>query len=261
MSQLTLSTLLHQIGSDKVTGFFLVLARVSPLFVLAPLFSSKMMPARVKGIVAVGLSIGLTPIAVHGQQIPTDPMAVAGLLVVQVLVGLAFAFAVGMVLTAIEAAGSLTDMVAGFSFGSVIDPINGNQGGTMTNLYSLVGLAMFIAIGGDAWTLRGLQRTFDLVPLTKAPAIATLTSGVEQAFGTIFVAAVEVCAPVILALLVTDVAFGMVSRIVPQLNVFGVGFPMKVGVSFLVVAASLPFLGGFMSDQIANVVGTALRFA
>jgi flagellar biosynthesis protein FliR len=261
MNQLTLSTLLNEIGSDKVTGFFLVLGRVSPLFLLAPLFSSKMIPGRVKGIIAVGLSIGLTPIAVHGQHLPTDPMAVAGLLVVQVLVGLAFAFAVGMVMAAVEAAGSLTDMVAGFSFGSVVDPINGNAGGAMTNLYSLVGLAMFIAIGGDAWTLRGLQRTFDLVPLTKAPAIATLTSGVEQAFGTIFVAAVEVCAPVILALLVTDVAFGMVSRIVPQLNVFGVGFPMKVGVSFLVVAASLPFLGGFMSDQIANVVGTALRFA
>jgi flagellar biosynthetic protein FliR len=261
MNQLTLSTLLNEIGSDKVTGFFLVLARVSPLFVLAPLFSSKMMPVRVKGIVAVGLSIGLTPIAVHGQTLPTDPMAVAGLLVVQVLVGLAFAFAVGMVLAAVEAAGSLTDMVAGFSFGSVIDPINGNPGGAMTNLYSLVGLAMFIAIGGDAWTLRGLQRTFDLVPLTKAPAIATLTSGVEQAFGTIFVAAVEVCAPVILALLITDVAFGMVSRIVPQLNVFGVGFPMKVGVAMLVVAASLPFLGSFMSQQIANAVGTALHFA
>ena len=260
MSQLTLNTLLTQIGSDKVTGFFLVLARVSPLFVLAPLFSSKMVPARVKGIVAVGLSIGLTPLAVHGQNIPTDPMAVAGMLVVQVLVGLAFAFAVGMVLTAIEAAGSLTDMVAGFSYGSVLDPVNGNQGGTMTNLYSLVGLAMFIAIGGDAWTLRGLSKTFDLVPLTKAPAIASLTSGVEQSFATIFVSAVEVCAPVILALLITDVAFGMVSRIVPQLNVFGVGFPMKVGVAMLVVAASLPFLGSFMSDQLSTAVLGILHF-
>lgn len=261
MNQLTLSTLLHQIGSDKVTGFFLVLGRVGPLFILAPLFSSKMVPARVKGIVAVGLSIGLTPLAVHGQTIPTDPMAVAGLLVVQVLVGLAFAFAVGMVLAAVEAAGSITDMVAGFSFGAVVDPINGNRGGTMTNLYGLVGLATFIAIGGDAWTLRGLQRTFDIVPLTKAPAIATLTSGVEQAFGTIFVSAVEICAPVILALLITDVAFGIVSKVVPQVNLFGVGFPMKVGVAILIVAASLPFLGSFMSDQIANAVTGALHFA
>jgi flagellar biosynthesis protein FliR len=259
MNQLTLTTLLHQIGSDKVTGFFLVLARVSPLFLLAPLFSSKMVPGRVKGVVAVGLSIGLTPLAVHGQTIPTDPMAVAGMLVIQVLVGLAFAFAVGVVLTAVEAAGAITDMVAGFSYGAVLDPVNGNQGGTMTNLYSFIGLMMFIAIGGDAWTLRGLQRTFDIVPLTKAPVMATLTTGVEQAFSTIFVSALEVCAPVILALLITDVAFGMIAKVVPQVNIFGIGFPMKVGVAMLVVTASLPFLGSFMSDQISSAVLGALH--
>ncbi|HZE05805.1 MAG TPA: flagellar biosynthetic protein FliR, partial [Solirubrobacteraceae bacterium] len=109
MGQATLSTLVNAIGGDKVTGFFLVLARISPLFVLAPLFSSKMLPAKVKTVVAVGLAIGLTPIAVRGQQIPTDPLSVAGLIIEQVLVGLAFAFAVGAVLSAVEAAGSLSD--------------------------------------------------------------------------------------------------------------------------------------------------------
>lgn len=259
MSQATLSTLTHALGGAKITGFFLVLARVTPLFVLAPLFSSKLMPVKAKAVVAVGLAIGLTPIAVRGQSIPTDPLAVTGLLVEQILVGLAFAFAVGAVLAAVEAAGSLGDMLAGFSFGSLVDPINGNQGGTLTSLYGLLGMAMFIAIGGDAWMLRGLGRTFDLVPLTGSAAIAGLASGVEQAFGSIFIAAVEVAAPVLLAMLVTDVAFGMVSRVVPQLNVFAVGFALKVGVAMLVVAASLPFISNFMSDQVSNAVLTALH--
>ncbi|HEX4009205.1 MAG TPA: flagellar biosynthetic protein FliR [Solirubrobacteraceae bacterium] len=259
MDQASLSTLVNAIGGAKVTGFFLVLARISPLFVLAPLFSSKMMPAKVKTVVAVGLAMGLTPIAVRGQAIPTDPMSVTALLVEQFLVGLAFAFAVGAVLSAIEAAGALADMGAGFSFGSLVDPVNGNQGGTLTNLYSLVGLAMFIAIGGDAWVLRGMARTFTLVPLTKSAPIASLTSGVEQAFGSIFIAAVEVAAPVILAMLVTDIAFGMVSKVVPQLNVFAVGFALKVGVAMLIVAAALPFISGFMSDQLSTAVTTALH--
>jgi flagellar biosynthesis protein FliR len=259
MSQLSLNSLLGQMGPANVTGFFLVLARITPLFILAPLFSSSMMPPRVRSIVAVGLAIGLTPIAVHGQHIPTDPMAVIGLLLVQLLVGGAFAFAIGAVFTAVEAAGSLTDLASGFSFGSVIDPVDNSQGGVMSTLYGLVGLAMFIAIGGDAWTLRGLTRTFNLVPLTKAPQIASLTSGVEQAAASIFVSALEVAAPVLLALLITDVAFGMVSRIVPQVNIFGVGFPLKVGVAMLVVSAALPFIGNFMSDQISNAVMTALN--
>ena len=63
----------------------------------------------------------------------------------------------------------------------------------------------------------------------------------------------------LLALLITDVAFGMVSRIVPQVNIFAVGFPMKVGVAMLIVGAALPFLGSFMSDQISNAVLSALH--
>ena len=62
-----------------------------------------------------------------------------------------------------------------------------------------------------------------------------------------------------LAILVADVAFGMVSRVVPQLNVFAVGFPLKVGVSLLVVSATLPFLGGWMTDSIESSVGSALH--
>ena len=258
MTQTVAHQLLRQIGPDQITGFFLVLARITPLFILAPLFSSKMLPAQVRGIVGVGLAMGLTPVAIHGLKIPTEPLLVAGLLVQNVLVGLAFAMAVGAVFAAVEAAGALVDVISGFSYGSLIDPVNGNQGGALTSFYGMVGLALFIAIGGDAWTLRGIARTMDLVPLTRAPQIAGLTSGVESAFGSIFVSALEVAAPALLALLVTDVAFGMVSRVVPQLNVFAVGFPMKVGVALLVVGAALPFLGGFMSNQIASAVHTAL---
>jgi flagellar biosynthetic protein FliR len=259
MNAASLQTLAASIGGDHITGFFLVLARVTPLFVLAPLFSSTMVPVRVRGVVAVALSIGLTGVATHGQHIPTDVLSIAGLVLVQLLVGLAFAYAVGAVFAAIEAAGALTDAISGFSYGSLIDPINGNQGGVMTGLYGLVGLALFIAIGGDAWTLRGLAKTFTLVPLTHGPHIASMAAGVETAFGSIFVSALEVAAPVLLALLITDISFGMVSRVVPQLNVFAVGFPMKVGVALLVVAAALPFIGGFMAGQISTAVSTALQ--
>ncbi len=258
MTESTLQALLHQIGSDHVVGFFLVLARVSPLFVFAPLFSSKMLPARVRGIVAVALSIGLTPIAVHGLHVPSGPLQIAGMVVCNILVGLAFAFAVGVVFSAVEAAGALVDIVSGFSYGALIDPVNGNQGGVLTSLYGLVGLALFVAIGGDAWTLHGIAKTLTVVPLTHAPAIGSLTTGVVASFGALFVSALEVAAPALLALLVTDVAFGMVSKVVPQMNLFAVGFPLKVGVALLAVGASMPFIGGFMSNQIGSVVATAV---
>jgi flagellar biosynthetic protein FliR len=255
----SLQQIVAQIGARNITAFFLVLARVSPLFVLAPLFSSRMVPARVRGIIAVALAIGLTGVAAHGQKLPGAPLEVGALMLEELLIGLAFAFAIGALFAAVEAAGSLVDFSAGFSFGATIDPINGNQGGIMSQLHSLIGAVTFIAIGGDAWMLRGLARTFDLVPLARAPQLHSLVAGAVTAFSSLLVSALEVAAPAMLALLITDVAFGMVSRVVPQLNVFAVGFPLKVGVAILVVTAAIPFLGGWMSDQLATSVGTALH--
>jgi flagellar biosynthesis protein FliR len=254
-----MSALLQQLGPDKTAGFMLVLARVTPLFLVAPLFSSRQLPPRVRTVVAVALAIGLTPLALHGQQVPLSVLPLAGLIVKELLVGLAFALSIAILFAAIESAGALLDVAIGFSFGSVVDPLTGNQSAVLAQLYSLVALAIFLVIGGDAWLIRGLARTFDLVPLTKGPQLASLAGGVERVFTTIFTSALEVAAPVLLAAVITDVAFGVVSRVVPQLNVFGVGFPVKVVVGLLVVAASLPFVSGWVSDQLATSVGQALQ--
>ena len=72
MSQSTVNQLIAGIGGAHVATFFIVLARVTPLFIIAPMFSSKMIPKRIKGIVAVALAVGLTPVASHGVHVPTD---------------------------------------------------------------------------------------------------------------------------------------------------------------------------------------------
>jgi flagellar biosynthetic protein FliR len=250
--------ILNQLAGNELAGFILVLARVSPLFLLAPPFSSPMVPPRVRGIVAVGISMGLAPIALHGQHIPTDPLTLAALVVEGILVGLGFAFSFAVLFAAVETAGALADLGAGFSYGSLINPIDGNESGPISHVYSLVGLAIFLVIGGEAWVIRGLARTFQLVPLTSGPRLATLFGGVEQVFSTVFASAVEIAAPVLIALLITDAAFGVVSRVVPQLNVFAVGFPAKVAVALLLVGASMPFVAGWISNQMSTSVGAAL---
>ena len=259
MSLATANQLIAGIGGSHVAAFFIVLARVTPLFFIAPMFSSKMIPRRVKAVVAVALAFGLAPVASHGVHVPDQPLAIAGLIVQSMLVGLAFAFVVAAVFAALSHAGAIIDGSAGFSFGGTVDPINGTQSGVLTHLYNTVGVIIFITIGGDAWMLRGIARTFTLIPLDKGPQIPSLVGAASSAFGQIFVGAIELAAPAMLALLVTDVAFGMVSRVVPQLNVFAVDFPMKVGVALLVVAGSLGFLGNWLSDQLMNSVGSALQ--
>jgi flagellar biosynthetic protein FliR len=253
-----LNELLSKLAGNELAGFILVLARVTPLFFMAPLFSSAMIPPRVRGIIAVGISIGLTPIALRGQHVPSEPLALAELVVEGLLVGFGFAFTLSILMAAVESAGAMIDVVSGFSYGALINPMNGESAAIMSRFYSLVGTLIFLVIDGDAWTLRGISRTFQLVPLTRGPRLPSLVGGAEQVFSGVFLAALEIAGPVLVALLITDVAFGVVSRVVPQLNVFAVGFPAKVAVALLVAGAALPFTANWISNQLSVSVGAAL---
>jgi flagellar biosynthetic protein FliR len=253
------NALLRQIGEQHVAAFFLVLARIGPLFVVAPLFSSKMIPVRARGVAAVALAVGLSPIALKDAHVPTDALALAGLIGKEALVGFAFAFAISVLFAAVSIAGSFLDTLIGFSYGGLVDPVNGNQSSVLGQLYTLVGVMVFIAIGGDTWMIQGLAKSYDLVGLTEMPAIGALVGGAQHTFATIFVSAVELAAPVLIALIITDAGFGVVSRVMPQLNVFAVGFPAKILVGFLIVAASLPFVAGWLGNQLESSVLQALQ--
>jgi flagellar biosynthetic protein FliR len=150
---------------------------------------------------------------------------------------------------AVTSAGAILDTLIGFSFGALVDPMSGMQSGPLVQLYSLVAVMVFIAIGGDAWVIGGLAHTYEVVPLLQTPSLAALTAGAVDAFAGIFGAALAVSAPVLLALVLTDV----------QLNVFAVGFPVKIVAGLLVIGVSLPFVSGWLSDQLAVSVESALR--
>jgi flagellar biosynthesis protein FliR len=251
--------LISHVSEQQAASFFLVLARVGPLFILAPVFSARMFPARARGVAAVALAIGMAPLATRGVTVPTDAANLGALMLKEALVGLAFAFAVGTITAAVSVAGSFLDTAVGFSYGSILDPVTGTQSQILSQIYGLVGVLIFIAIGGDSWMIQGLARTYDLVPLNKLPSLDALVGGVQHAFVTIFSSALEIAAPVMLAAIITDAAFGLVSRVVPTLNVFAVGFPAKIAVALLVMGVSLPFVGGWIADQVDQSVTSALQ--
>jgi flagellar biosynthetic protein FliR len=250
--------MLQQFSEQQVAGFILVLARITPLFIIAPLFSSRMLPARVRGIAAVGIAVGIAPLAMRGHEVPIELLPLGELVFKEMLVGLAYAFAIAVVFAAVSTAGNFIDTLIGFSYGSVVDPVTGVQAPVLSQLYGLVGVMIFIAIGGDGWMIQGLARTYDLVPLLAMPSLAAMVAGAQQGFISIFHSAVEIAAPVILALVITDAAFGVVARVVPQMNVFAVGFPAKIAVGLVILVASLPFVGGWIADELERSIAAGL---
>jgi flagellar biosynthetic protein FliR len=253
------NALLEQIGEQHVVGFMLTLARIAPLFLIAPLFSAKMVPRKARSVAAVALAIGLSPLALADQKIPTDALAIGGLMLKEILIGLAFAYTIAALFAAVSVAGSLLDTQIGFSFGAMLDPVTNQQSGVIAQIYGMVGVMVFVAIGGDSWVIRGLASTYDMVPLTAMPNLNILTGGVHNAFAHILLAAIAVSAPVLLAVILVDAGFGVVSRVMPQLNVFAVGFPAKILVGFLLIGTSLPFVASWLGDQLTQSVGEALK--
>jgi flagellar biosynthetic protein FliR len=257
--QTSAQTLLSEFGEQRVLAFFLVLARISPLFLLAPLFSSKMVPARVRTVVAVGLAIGLSPVVASGAHLPTDVAGIGSLVAKELLIGSAFAYALAATFAALSVAGSFLDTTIGFSYGSLVDPVNGNQSAVLSTTYSMIGLMVFIAIGGDAWVIKGLAHTYDVVSLTQYPSLGHLVEGASSAFVGVFTAAIEVAGPVLLALVLTDAAFGMVTRVVPTLNAFQVAVPAKVVLGLLLIGTSMPFVAGWLGTELQADVRSALE--
>lgn len=251
--------LLDLLGVENVLVFVLALARVTPLFIIAPVFSSRQIPTQAKAVIAVALAIGLTPAADPGKALDGDTFALLGMIAVEFLVGFAIAFAVSAVIAALEVAGTILDFVVGFSFGAQIDPISGNQNSVLARMYGLIGAIIFLTIGGDEWVIRGIARSYDLVPIGATPDLARLIGGADATFAGIFASALQIAAPVLLALTLADVGFGLVSRVVPQLNVFAVGLPIKVLVGMILIGVTLPLVGTWVQGELEQSVGAALR--
>jgi flagellar biosynthetic protein FliR len=250
---------LPQIAGEQLVAFVLVASRVAPLFMLAPVFASRMIPDRVKVVAAGVITVALVPIASEGMTIPEDVLGLGSVLLKEVAVGLVFAFAIGVISAAIQAGASLLDTIIGFSFAAILDPVTGHQSAVLAQFYSVFALAIFLIVGGDHMMIMGLAKSYEIVPLDVFPSFATITGLAAQGFASVLVVALQIAAPVVLTLVLVDAALGLMARAVPQMNVFIVGLPAKIILSFAAIAASLPLLGNFFQSELERSIGEALR--
>ncbi len=154
-----------------VVGFVLVLCRVGGLFVLAPVFSINMIPVRVKLMLAMAISLAIMPLAIHGQTVPTDAGQVAGLMLKEIVVGLAFALPMALVTAAVQAGASILDTMIGFSFASILDPVNNQQTAVIGQFYSLFAMMVLLMTGGDHIMIEGMAASYRALPITAYPDI------------------------------------------------------------------------------------------
>lgn len=216
--------------------------RVVGLMTLAPGLSLQHAPAQVRVLLAVALAAVVAPIASDGVEVPDEPLRFIALCLVELGVGLAMGFVAAMVLEALRFGGEVLDLQMGLRAGELFDPASGTRSGLLSTAYYMVALVLFVSVNGHHWLLRGLAASFTIVPVGTATLGSALT-GLVGDLGTCMLSmGLRIAAPVMAALLLADLALGLVARAVPQINVFLVGIPGKIAVGFAVAAVGAPML-------------------
>lgn len=244
------------LDATLVAAFVLVLARTSAWVIAAPIFSAKGLSSIGRLAMAISLSVFLAPLVVSGRTLPTEIGPFAGLVFGQVLVGLILGWATGLLLHAFEAAGTAIDTASGLSVGSILDPVTGTPTAVFARLTNIVFLALLFATNAHHALIEGFAGSFQAVPIDRFPVLGeTGALAAGHAVTGILLAALEIGAPVLGALFLTEVALALTSRFVPQANVFAVGLPAKVLVALLAFGSALVFF----PTRLTGLLDSALR--
>jgi flagellar biosynthetic protein FliR len=239
----------------KFPAFLLILVRVTSFFVMMPLFSYRTIPTVHK----IGLGFFLSWLMFYAISPPE--MEITGvyflLIVKEALVGVLIGFTAYLMLSAIQIAGGLIDFQMGFAIANVIDPQTGAQSPLMGQYLYTFGLLFLLSFNGHHLLIDGIYNSYRFIPIDQ-PWLPLGSNNVAlyfvKSFGTMFVVAFQMAAPIVGSLFLVDVALGIVARTVPQLNIFVVGFPVKIIVSFLVIVAVM----GVMLTLVSHLTETML---
>jgi len=235
---------------------FLIFLRVAAILMTVPFFSSRNIPILLKVGLAFSVSLLLMPLSPFTDTpfVPTAiPFAIG--IVSEIALGVVIGLSVRLIFAAIQLAGQLEGFQMGFALVNVMDPITSAQASILAQFKSFIAMLIFLAINAHHCFLRAIADSFQLVPLFGFRFNSSLVEYLVKLAGNMFIIAIRVGAPVIVALLLTSVAFGLIARAVPQMNVFIVAFPVKIIIGLAFLAISLPCLLSFLR-QLFGDLGT-----
>jgi flagellar biosynthetic protein FliR len=220
--------------------------RIAGVLMVAPVFGARLVPMRIRLALAVAATFALSPLLPVTQ--PFELTLAAGVIVIQeVLVGVAMGFVLQMIFDALIVAGQTIAMGMGLGLATMIDPQRGISVPVISQFFVVLGLLIFLSLGGHLATIRLISDSFTLLPLGRPLA----TEGVWMIVmwgSQMLASAVRVALPASTALLVANIAFGVMSRAAPTLNLFAVGLPAGLLIGFGILLMNLGHLGALLAQ-------------
>lgn len=244
-----------------LTAWLWPFLRISALVTAAPIFGNRLIPTRVRLGIALTLTLVIAPVIPPAPVM--DPISGPGLLIgiQQVLIGAALGFALRLVFAVLELGGQLIAQMMGLGFAVLVDPQNGIDMPVVSRLYIILATLVFLSLNGHLAIIEVLADSFVTLPIG--------SGGLEQGglwalvdhAGWVFSSAVRMALPAIVALFIVNLAFGVMARAAPQLNIFAVGFPLTLIFGFFVILLTLPSTVSQWEDLFESSIATVRLMA
>jgi flagellar biosynthetic protein FliR len=224
-------------------AFLLVFCRISSFLIVAPIFSSRTIPAPFK----VGLAFFISLIVFLTIGFDTSVTADATYILAimrEILAGLLIGYTAYIFFTIVQTAGGLMDLQMGFAMANIIDPISGVTAPIMGNLKYMLLMLVFLSINGHHYLLSAIMDSYKWLPLdNKLFQVyygGNITLFLIRTFADTFLLAIQISAPIVVAMLLTDFGLALLARTAPQYNVFVIGIPIKIIIGLAMLVILLP---------------------
>jgi len=239
---------------QEYKAFFLVLIRVSAILVMFPFFSARVIPTLIKAGLALVITIVLFPV-VNNQMVefPGTLLGMGRLILAELIIGMTLGLMVQIFFEGVRIMGQMVGFQTGFAITNVIDPQSGAQVSIFANLAYFVAITLFLLLNGHHILLNAVRDSFDIINVGSLALNVVMLKKMITISGDMFVIAVKIGAPPIAALLFTNLAFGLITKLMPQMNIMIVAFPIQITVGLFFFGISINVLLGFMERYLEGL--------
>lgn len=246
---------------DQILCLLLAFIRVATIVAVLPIIGSRGTPLTVKAGISIILTIIMFPLlSVRVLEIPTGVLSFAVVAAKEVFVGLTLGFAAGLIFAIVQYGAYLVDQEMSFTFAETFDPMTEQSTTPIAQLFAVVFSVMFLILGGHRMLITAMAKAFEIIPvgsvkLSAGPLAVQLT----RMTADIFSVGLRFTAPILITLIMTTTVLGIIARTAPQLNIFIVGLPLKIGMGFILIVVCLPQLFGFFEGMMMSMQQDLMR--
>ena len=248
---------LYELLQGHIAAFLLMLTRISGIFLISPFFGSMNIPMFFRVGIALAMSVVLFPV-VDGLGTPETPPSIimfGAAVLGELFIGWLIGFVAYISFAAITMAGKVMDMQVGFAVVNVVDPTSGQQIPLIGSFLYNLAVIILLVTNGHHMLIAALVESFRAVPLARLEANISLALIIANFTGTIFLTGMKIAMPITFAILLTNVGLGILSRTMPQMNIFVVGIPMQLMIGLFVLSMIMPFYVLFLDVLFNEMYG------